>query len=356
MKEEKDIKKSKTVKILTAILFFLPALVVTLLKKDVSFLFSAAYAVPQEIIKLLSSKRFLKIIMTILFLASVVLNLHQGYLLHENELVEVPNLVDMELDAARMLLEEKELMACGSAEESTMVIGQNPHPGIWVKKNTTVELTFETAKPNIANMETTPKVIGIEGLVDAVPGKIIFVGSYKAEDDLDGKAEQIKWRVLDKQEDRVLVIAEEGIDSKPYNTFYKSVTWETCTLRLWLNEVFIKTAFSEMERGQILAVPVIPEKNTPGYETTDRIFLLNADEVEKYFEKDGVFCKPSKSVATLSPYINEENQCGWWWLRTSASNTLKACRVNSKGAVRGESTSVSKEGGLVRPAMWLSIE
>lgn len=46
----------------------------------------------------------------------------------------------------------------------------------------------------------------------------------------------------------MLLLSEKSLDEKPYNMKAANVTWETCTLRDWLNNTFIHEAFRPMRR------------------------------------------------------------------------------------------------------------
>lgn len=64
----------------------------------------------------------------------------------------------------------------------------------------------------------------------------------------------------------------------PYNEENKSVTWETCTFRTWLNDKFLNTAFTSTEQVVIKNTTVVnddnPEYGTEGGEnTTDKMYL-----------------------------------------------------------------------------------
>ena len=62
-------------------------------------------------------------------------------------------------------------------------------------------------------------------------GEHIKFGSYQGE--------KIEWRVLDVIGEKVLLLSEYGLDVKPYNDNLSSgITWESCTLRRWLNDEF----------------------------------------------------------------------------------------------------------------------
>ena len=63
--------------------------------------------------------------------------------------------------------------------------------------------------------------------------------------------EPIAWKVLRRESDRILLISKYVLDCKPYNTTQTDVTWETCSLRKWLNHEFLYAAFTAEERKRI---------------------------------------------------------------------------------------------------------
>ena len=62
----------------------------------------------------------------------------------------------------------------------------------------------------------------------------------------------IEWIVLDVQDGKALLLSKYGLEMKQYNTEYTDITWETCTLRTWLNSDFLNKAFSSEEQSAIL--------------------------------------------------------------------------------------------------------
>ena len=95
-----------------------------------------------------------------------------------------------------------------------------------------------------------------------------------------------------------------------------------------------------------------------GNATTDKVFLLSAVEVEKYF--------PSEEERKIAVNNKGKHYLKPWWLRTSGytpqvyrvdvrSSIYNASLVYVDGAINYEGYSVNLEYG-VRPAMWISID
>ena len=173
-----------------------------------------------------------------------------------------------------------------------------------------------------------------------------------------------EWLVLDKQNGKVLLISKDCLDTKPYNEEYEPVTWETCTLRQWLNGEFINGAFAEKEKALIcdtyLQNPDNPEYGTGGgNDTTDKAFLLSIDEANTYFSNDKARATTATGHAREQGiYVSKENATNgnaWWWLRSPGNNSYNAAGVRRDGAVNYSGLDVHLDDGGVRPAMWVNV-
>jgi len=192
-------------------------------------------------------------------------------------------------------------------------------------------------------------------------GGVFYFGHYEQDDDKSNRNQPIEWQVLAVENGRALVISKYGLETKPYNEERKSVTWEICTLRKWLNSDFYDSAFSTAEKSSILQVtnqnpdnPIYETKG--GNATNDRIFLLSIDEAYKYFRTD----EARKCYATDYAKVNRasvDNTYGtsWWWLRSPGITSGSAAGVYSGGNVNRRGGSVTFDDIVVRPAFWLSL-
>lgn len=96
--------------------------------------------------------------------------------------------------------------------------------------------------------------------------------------------EPIQWRVLSNKNGELFVLSEKILASRAYNQVLTSVTWETCTLRSWLNNDFYNAAFSLSEQSKITASTVVNEDNPwydmdGGNDTVDKVFQLSYEDV-----------------------------------------------------------------------------
>ena len=176
------------------------------------------------------------------------------------------------------------------------------------------------------------------------------------------KQEPITWKVLTKEKNRLLIISKHALDCQQYNISRSNVTWETCSLRKWLNTAFLSTAFSEEEQAMIPAVTVNADKNPnyitpPGKSTKDRIFLLSVSEAKKYFSSDAERqCRPTDYAKEQGCYVNADNSNCWWWLRSPGNDSRFATDISNNGSVNIYGLNVDRGNGGVRPALWINLE
>ena len=126
----------------------------------------------------------------------------------------------------------------------------------------------------------------------------------------------INWRVLDRQEHKVLLLSEYILFYRPYNDMFIDVTWESSTLRHHLNGDFLNR-FSSEERARIAETRVINNDilvnlggaswyAPGGNDTDDMIFLLSTEEAKKFFEND------SKRRAINTGFSNTDTDADSW--------------------------------------------
>lgn len=206
-----------------------------------------------------------------------------------------------------------------------------------------------------------------EKLKIAKVGDHVFFGAYEQDGDTSNGKEDIEWLVLARENNRILVISEKALDSQPYNENYVDITWETCTLRKWLNGAFLKSAFSEAERAMIPTVTVSADKNpkydtNPGNATQDKVFLLSITEAEKYFTTDEARkCVPTEyaidqGARTSDSYTKNGEVTCWRWLRSPGNFQYDAAYVYFYGGIYEFGNYVISGISAVRPVLWIDPE
>jgi hypothetical protein len=158
-----------------------------------------------------------------------------------------------------------------------------------------------------------------------------------------GPFKSYKWRVLEVQGDRALVITEKVIGFGAYhNARGEAVKWKDCDLRKFLNGPFLEK-FSAEDQRLVLETKVVNPKNSPlpedgGDDTMDKVFLLNVKEARRYFAK-----------------ATDRKIGSWWWLRDQGGNSHSASNVYHDGPMSRRGYYAHYEYCGIRPALWLSL-
>ena len=212
--------------------------------------------------------------------------------------------------------------------------------------------------------DSTEKLQSIKPLLlaKATPGDTVFLGTYEQDNNTSNGKEDIAWLVLEVKDGKALVVSKYALDCKQYNTSNTDVTWETCTLRKWLNNDFINAAFSSYEKAMIPTVTVSADKNpdysaNPGNATQDQVFLLSITEANKYFNSTGARqCEPTDYAVANGAWESDSGNFCWWWLRSPGVTQDSATYVYSGGDVIESGNAVDIGTSAVRPALWISLK
>lgn len=195
-----------------------------------------------------------------------------------------------------------------------------------------------------------------EKLKVANVGDYVLFGAYEQDNNTENGAEDVAWLVLEKNNDCLLLISEKCLTIENYNRKIEDITWETCSLRTWLNNKFFNMLFTSKEADKIMHIQVnsiIPANNTN--DTTDKITLLSVEEAEKYFPTNELrTAKPTEYARSLSANINKTNGNAFWWLRTQGWDASKASCVTGEGSIGGYAY-VSEGSNTIRPVIWVRI-
>lgn len=217
-----------------------------------------------------------------------------------------------------------------------------------------------------AKLEEIIPLCGDELLQVAEVGDIVFFGAYEQDNNTDNGKEGIAWLVLAKEDNRILVISDKALDCRPYNTSKGNITWETCSLRQWLNGTFLNTAFSSAEQAMIADTNVSADNNpkystNSGNATTDKVFLLSIDEVNRYFDSEEArkcistaYAKANGAMTSIG-YTKDGEGTNWWWLRSPGYDQGGAARVLGDGSVSYGGYRVYSGGNGIRPALWINL-
>ena len=146
------------------------------------------------------------------------------------------------------------------------------------------------------------------------------------------------WYVIAKETDGVTLLMKDNLMNKAYNDSFTDVTWETCSLRSYLNGEFYNNLTDPYKANIIKTHNSNPNNGSTsgGNATDDYIYLLSIDEAKE-----------------LSDTIRDNGN--WWWLRSPGDYSSGAAFVYADGDVYTWGSDVVSVYG-VRPALNLKFE
>jgi len=250
-----------------------------------------------------------------------------------------------------------------------------------LEEETTTEVTEDDSDITESETDETQEDETQEDVIPDIPvapqqlpetvdvGSYIEFGYYEQDNDLSNGREAIEWLVLAVDGNKALLISRNALDWQPYNSDANEFTWETCTLRNWLNTSFINEAFSGEQQNIIVNTTNVNENDNPFYEslggndTTDQVFLLSINEAEYlYFDSsEARVCMPTqyanaRYVEASGGSTNIE-EC-LWWLRSPGIDNYRAAIVSKTGMFNyyGREANFVRFPIYIRPAMWIELQ
>ena len=212
-------------------------------------------------------------------------------------------------------------------------------------------------KDSAEQAESIRNTMNTQSIESCKVGSYITLGKYEQDNNLSNGAETIEWLVLEIKNGKALVVSKYALELLTYNTTNEHVNWSTCSLRQWLNNDFLNTAFSDKEKALLSTTTVTADRNpsyntSPGSSTQDKVFLLSITEANKYFTSN------TARIGYATPYATKTDltyrTCAWW-LRTPGSQQHYAAYVNVSGAIQNGGYAVISPVTCVRPAMWIDL-
>jgi hypothetical protein len=173
---------------------------------------------------------------------------------------------------------------------------------------------------------------------------------------------QHRWRVLEKRWDSALLLTEDVIELRQYNTTPKGITWNSCSLRDYLNTDFLDRQFPSGILSSVIEIANYNQKNlwtgiSGGNNSFDFIFLLSLEEVDRYFGNSGIYENKiiPDNMYLSNRYDSDRAAIEPWWLRTPGESKSHATYVASDGSVDVIGNPVNSYDVGIRPAMWLKL-
>lgn len=174
----------------------------------------------------------------------------------------------------------------------------------------------------------------------------------------------IQWRVLEIRDDQALLLSESVLEKRRFDA--DSNDWAESDIRKYLNRDFFEQTFDDEEKAQIQEVALQNEGNDwfdipGGKDTRDRVFLLSAGEMVKYFGDSGQLSgeKDHNRFSLDDDYSGRriatmDGETERYWLRSLGSNDSFAVSVLRCGAIEMGGFFVDQEFGL-RPAIVITL-
>ena len=213
----------------------------------------------------------------------------------------------------------------------------------------------------------------------------VYFGNYYYYQSNDSTKEPVKWRVLSNTGGQLFLLADQNLDVFQYHTELETVTWETSTIRSWLNgygassntggsngtdytgDNFLNAAFSAGEQRAIATTTVVNDENTDygtdgGNDTNDRIFLLSLTETynRTYFPR-GTNLRSTNTAyvaggGKLGRGMNGANEPDRYWLRSPGFEHWQAAFMEDDGSQNADGNPVNDRATAVRPAFNLDLD
>ncbi len=197
-------------------------------------------------------------------------------------------------------------------------------------------------------------------------------GAYEQDSNTENGTEPLKWKVLEVQNGKALVISEYCLEAVPFHKTnlgeivdslvnsegVSEINWQNSFIRTYLNEDFYNKAFSDSEKSSIAQSAITTDDSSEnGTSTEDKIFLLSVDEAKTYFSsKNERKVMPTEYAKTGKIEVGSKSGTSWWWLRSTGTFPGNASTVGADGIVNKVGHSMVNEKVGIRPAMWIEMK
>ena len=189
--------------------------------------------------------------------------------------------------------------------------------------------------------------------------QVVSFGHYEQDNDTDNGPEPIEWIILTQFGNRALLLSRDCLDAQYFNDDFGSAPWESCSLRSWLNDAFLKAAFTEEEQARIFdttnantmadGYPGLPANSNP---TTDRVFLLSYKELTAFAGTITIPGATAYAEARCNPGSGDSASA--WWLRSPGPDDHAALVLYESGELNDYPADLNRRG--VRPALTVNLE
>lgn len=151
-----------------------------------------------------------------------------------------------------------------------------------------------------------------------------------------------EWVILDIKDNQAFLLMKSALPVMAYNDSLNDVTWESSSIRQWLNTTFMTENFSKGELKDIVLTNVVNNDNPVygtdgGNNTQDYIFFLSSEEASQYSD--------------LLPTMKSNT-----WLRTPGETQSSAAFLSVDKKIMDYGYAVDSVEIKVRPVMWFGLD
>lgn len=186
--------------------------------------------------------------------------------------------------------------------------------------------------------------------------------------------EPIKWRVLSTDGSTAFLLADQVLDDQAYNTEYLDVSWETSTIRSWLNGYGTSSNVDGMDystKNFIDSSFSVPEQKIINTKNNDKVFLMSVEEVCNtdvaksygFIESSSAYDEArmakgstyAKAMGIGSDDVMKKffGNCCWWTCSTKINYC--ASYIGRRGSIWQDGYEVNWNNVGVRPALHLNL-
>lgn len=211
------------------------------------------------------------------------------------------------------------------------------------------------SKENLVGEDFSFKFVKKSIFSDVEVGESIFFGEYEQDNNFSNGKEKIEWIVLEVEEDRFYAISKYCLDAVPYHNEYMEIGWPDCSLRFWLNNDFLETAFSEEEQNVLAEnTYTIYYRGGVGVDICDMVSLLSVDESRTPFlSSNWKKAYATEYALAKGVFLNEFGGSPWWLSSSSYSDS--AANVSSHGETFENGYLVNSDDVGIRPTVWIYL-
>lgn len=211
---------------------------------------------------------------------------------------------------------------------------------------------------------------------------VVSFGRYETEKQA-GVRQPLAWYVLEKQEDRCLLLCRDVIECLQYDRDCGGdLLYRDSLIRKWLNETFPGLAFEREEEEMILETDVrcikilnheehlhLTRQVMDDTAVRDKVFLLSDEELKRYIPEEKEMAAMPTGHALRSgvvdlivhsadtDFFRLAGAARWWMRDLYMGDRKRECRAQTGSWFGGISSFPTDAPGIgVRPALWIRRE